>query len=54
MGCAGMAGLEEMIRQTAIDVYGHGRGRQLCIVDSVKAGRSLAEPDDQKQQMFGP
>jgi Asp/Glu/hydantoin racemase len=38
MGCGGMAGLEEIIRSTAREVYGEQRARDLYIVDGVKAG----------------
>lgn len=38
MGCAGMAGLEDIIRRVAIDMYGKERGHKVAIVDGVKAG----------------
>ncbi|KID61426.1 Asp/Glu/hydantoin racemase, partial [Metarhizium hybridum] len=38
MGCGGMAGLEDIIRSTAKDVYGEKRAGELYIVDGVKAG----------------
>jgi len=38
MGCAGMAGLEEIIRSAAVDCYGEEKGRLVAIVDAVKAG----------------
>lgn len=38
MGCGGMAGLEDVIRSTAEEVYGEERARDLYIVDGVKAG----------------
>ncbi len=38
MGCGGMAGLEGIIRDTAVEVYGKERGRDLCVVDGVQAG----------------
>jgi len=38
MGCAGMAGLEQIIRAAAVDTYGEERGNQVAIVDAVKAG----------------
>ncbi|KAM4057435.1 hydantoin racemase [Hirsutella rhossiliensis] len=38
MGCGGMAGLEDIIRSAARDVYGHERADKLYVVDGVKAG----------------
>ncbi|KAH7165377.1 Asp/Glu/hydantoin racemase [Dactylonectria macrodidyma] len=38
MGCGGMAGLEDIIRRTAINSYGKDVGEQVYIVDGVKAG----------------
>jgi Asp/Glu/hydantoin racemase len=38
MGCGGMAGLEDIIRSTAAEVYGKDRADALYIVDGVKAG----------------
>ena len=38
MGCGGMAGLEDMIRSTAVVVYGEKRAKELFIVDGVRAG----------------
>jgi len=38
MGCAGMAGLEEIIRSVAIEKYGELEGREVLVIDSVKAG----------------
>lgn len=38
MGCAGMAGLEDLIREVAIEKYGDEKGRRLYIIDGVKAG----------------
>lgn len=38
MGCGGMAGLEDMIRSTAVVVYGEKRANELFIVDGVRAG----------------
>ncbi|KJK76625.1 hypothetical protein H634G_08213 [Metarhizium anisopliae BRIP 53293] len=38
MGCGGMAGLEDIIRSTAKEVYGEKRAGELYIVDGVKAG----------------
>jgi Asp/Glu/hydantoin racemase len=38
LGCAGMVGLEEAVRQACVEVLGDERGRQVSIVDGVKAG----------------
>ncbi|KJZ71178.1 hypothetical protein HIM_09433 [Hirsutella minnesotensis 3608] len=38
MGCGGMAGLEDIIRSTARQVYGQERAAALYVVDGVKAG----------------
>lgn len=38
MGCGGMAGLEDIIRSAAREVYGEQRAAGLYIVDGVKAG----------------
>ncbi|KAJ3472574.1 hypothetical protein NLG97_g10878 [Lecanicillium saksenae] len=38
MGCGGMAGLEGIIRDAALEVYGQERGKSVHIVDGVRAG----------------
>lgn len=38
MGCGGMAGLESIIRDAALEVYGQERGNAVYIVDGVRAG----------------
>lgn len=38
LGCAGMVGLDEAVRQACIDVLGDERGKRVSIVDGVKAG----------------
>ena len=38
MGCGGMAGLEDIIRSTAIEEYGKADGDLVYIIDGVKAG----------------
>lgn len=38
LGCAGMVGLDEAVRQGCIEVLGEERGRRISIVDGVKAG----------------
>ncbi|KAM0553078.1 hypothetical protein ACHAPJ_007626 [Fusarium lateritium] len=38
MGCGGMAGLEDIIRSTAVEMYGKADGNLVYIVDGAKAG----------------
>ncbi|KAM0420940.1 hypothetical protein ACHAPT_011330 [Fusarium lateritium] len=38
MGCGGMAGLEDIIRSTAVEMYGKADGNLVYIIDGVKAG----------------
>lgn len=38
MGCGGMAGLEGIIRDAAVQVYGKDRARDLYVIDGVQAG----------------
>ncbi|KAG6013972.1 hypothetical protein E4U43_007019 [Claviceps pusilla] len=38
MGCGGMAGLEDIIRSAAVEVYDESRAKSLYIVDGVRAG----------------
>ncbi|KAG7289976.1 hypothetical protein NEMBOFW57_006355 [Staphylotrichum longicolle] len=43
MGCAGMAGLEEIIRSVAVEKYGPSKANQLLVIDGVRAGLGLLE-----------
>lgn len=52
MGCAGMAGLEEIIRSAAVEVYGPEQGGQVFIIDGVKAGIGLLEQTVKNKEMF--
>ncbi|KAK0717408.1 Asp/Glu/hydantoin racemase [Lasiosphaeria miniovina] len=52
MGCAGMAGLEEIIRAAAIERYGSEQGAQVLIMDGVKAGIGLLEQMVRNKRMF--
>ncbi|EXF77597.1 hydantoin racemase [Colletotrichum fioriniae PJ7] len=52
MGCAGMAGLEEIIRSSANDVYGPEKGSQVFIVDGVKAGILQLEQTVRSRRLF--
>ncbi|KAG5925018.1 hypothetical protein E4U42_004494 [Claviceps africana] len=38
MGCGGMAGLEDIVRSAAVDVYNESKAKSLYIIDGVKAG----------------
>ncbi|KAK3934761.1 protein DCG1 [Diplogelasinospora grovesii] len=52
MGCAAMAGLEEIIRCAAIEKYGPEQGNEVFIIDGVKAGMGLLEQMVRNKQMF--
>jgi Asp/Glu/hydantoin racemase len=52
MGCAGMAGLEDIIRSTAAELYGPERARRLFVVDGVKAGVLHLEQMVRSQRLF--
>ncbi|KAH8896465.1 hypothetical protein GQ53DRAFT_16156 [Thozetella sp. PMI_491] len=51
MGCAGMAGLDEIIRSVAIEKYGE-RGRAVYIVDGITAGVGLLEQMVRNKRIF--
>lgn len=52
MGCAGMAGLEDIIRNSATDVYGKEKGSQIFVVDGVKAGILQLEQTVRSRRLF--
>ncbi|KAF9880666.1 hydantoin racemase [Colletotrichum karsti] len=52
MGCAGMAGLEEIIRDSATEVYGKEKGSRIFIVDGVKAGILQLEQAIRSRRLF--
>ncbi|KAI1033454.1 hypothetical protein LB503_008583 [Fusarium chuoi] len=52
MGCGGMAGLEEIIRSTAIEEYGKADGNLVYIVDGVKAGIMQLEQMIRSKKIF--
>lgn len=52
MGCAGMAGLEQIIRRTAIKEYGEERGKKVMVVDGVRAGVGLVAEMVKNRIMF--
>ena len=41
LGCAGMVGLDEAVREACVKELGHEKGSQVRIVDGVKAGVGL-------------
>lgn len=43
LGCAGMAGMEEMVREACIEEKGEKEGSEVRIIDGVKAGVALLE-----------
>ena len=38
LGCAGMVGLDEAVRAACVETLGEERGKEVYIVDGVKAG----------------
>jgi Asp/Glu/hydantoin racemase len=52
MGCAGMAGLEDIIREAAVEEYGTANGNQVLIIDGVRAGIGILEQMIKNRQMF--
>lgn len=52
MGCAGMAGLEDIIRSAAVDKLGAAKASELLIVDSVKAGVGVLEQAVHNKRTF--
>jgi Asp/Glu/hydantoin racemase len=53
MGCAGMAGLENIIRTTAIEEYGETAGKEVIVIDGVKAGILQLEQMIRSRRTFG-
>ena len=53
MGCAGMAGLEGIIRSTATDILGVEAGEKLYVVDGVKAGVLQLDQTVRSKHIFG-
>jgi Asp/Glu/hydantoin racemase len=52
MGCAGMAGLEDIIRDATRDKYGEEQAEKLFVVDGVLAGVGLLETTVKNRRMF--
>lgn len=54
MGCAGMAGLESIIRSAAADLNDGKEVKHLHVVDGVKAGIMQLDQAIRSRQIFGP
>lgn len=54
MGCAGMAGLEEIIREACVDEYGEESARRVYVIDAVRAGVGVLEGMVRNASMFLP
>lgn len=52
MGCAGMAGLEDIIRSAVVQEYGAEKAKMVHILDGVKAGIGVLELMVRNKQMF--
>ncbi|KAL2139419.1 hypothetical protein VTI28DRAFT_5233 [Corynascus sepedonium] len=52
MGCAGMAGLEEIIRSVAVQKYGPEDARKVLVIDGVRAGVGLLEQMVRNKRAF--
>ncbi|KAK4104385.1 hypothetical protein N658DRAFT_492494 [Parathielavia hyrcaniae] len=52
MGCAGMVGLEEMIRSVAAEKFGPEKANQLFVIDGVAAGIRLLEAMARDRRAF--
>ena len=51
-GCAGMTGLQSIVREAAIHSHGLRRGCDVVIVDGLKAGIGLLEQMVRNRRMF--
>lgn len=54
MGCAGMAGLEQIIREACVEEYGEDGAKSVFIVDPVRAGVGVLEGMVRNRRMFLP
>ncbi|KAM0280818.1 hypothetical protein ACHAQH_003848 [Verticillium albo-atrum] len=52
MGCGGMAGLEDIIRSTAVAQYGKEKGSSIYVIDGVKAGIIQLEQVIRSRRLF--
>lgn len=43
LGCAGMAGMDEMVREACVEELGEEEGRKVRVVDGVKVGFAMLE-----------
>lgn len=43
LGCAGMAGMDEMVREACVEELGEVEGRKVRIVDGVKVGFAMLD-----------
>lgn len=43
LGCAGMAGMDVMVREACVEVLGEEEGRKVRIVDGIKAGMAILD-----------
>lgn len=43
LGCAGMAGMDQIVRQACVEALGEVDGRKIAVVDGVKAGIAMAD-----------
>ncbi|OMP83122.1 hypothetical protein BK809_0004503 [Diplodia seriata] len=43
LGCAGMAGMDEMVREACVEELGEEEGRRVVVVDGVQAGVAWLE-----------
>lgn len=53
MGCGGMAGLEDIIRSVAVEVYGEDKAQAVYIVDGVQAGILQLQQTVLSRRTFG-
>ncbi|KAK5992127.1 putative C1F7.10-like protein [Cladobotryum mycophilum] len=53
MGCGGMAGLQDIIRSVALEVYGRERAKGVYIVDGVQAGILQLQQTVLSRRVFG-
>jgi Asp/Glu/hydantoin racemase len=43
LGCAGMSGMNEMVREAAVEELGEDQGQKIKIIDGVQAGAAWLE-----------
>lgn len=52
LGCAGMAGFEQTVRDACIEVYGEDDGKDVLVVDGVRAGVSVLDMMIRSRRLF--